>query len=143
MSKTTFLLDFCCQVKHAYEHTPPAKVRFNSINLDSASNWLVFQFGIDHLRKTDEIGIRWSRNEVTVDFLPGGTASNTVCFKDNHGLRWVFLDCSRACLTPTKQEKDDIERIVTNVYVIAHHYKPNLRFLIGHSSQIKTVRANK
>ncbi len=137
--ETTFLLDFALQIKQTYEHAPPGLVRFRSVNLDSKSNWLIFQFGITHARKLDEIGIRWSGNEVTVDFLPGGTKTNTVCFIDDYGLRWVMLDCSRSCHVPSEGEKKDIERILTNVYAIANHYKPMLRFLIGHSSQIKTI----
>lgn len=134
----SFLLDFASQVKSAYLAFAPSPVRLISVNNDAPNNWLIMQFGITHARKLDEIGIRWSGDEVTVDFLPGGSTTCNVCFKDNYGLRWVMLDCSRSSLHFTKQEKADIERIITNVYAIAQHYKNELQFIIGHSAEVRT-----
>lgn len=137
MSKT-FYLDFCTRLKQAYEVSPPGKVRLTSVKRDVPNHWLIIQFGIAHRRVFDEIGIRWSGNEVTVDFLPGGAATNSICFIDDYGLRWVQLDYSKAAPTLSSNEKADIERILRNIYAIAQHYKPMLRFILGHSSVLKT-----
>lgn len=141
----SFFLDFTRRVKQAYEYAPPGKITLVTADLDSCGNWLVIQFNLAGAsRKLDEIGIRWSGDEVTVDFLPGGTTTNSVCFVDDYGLRWVMLDCSRTCLIPSiNREKKDIERIVECVYAIAQYYKPQLRFLIGDSAKVRLVAAQK
>lgn len=134
----SFFLDFTRKVQQIYSFSPLGKVNSVTAELDSPDNWLIIQFNIVHNRQRDEIGIRWSGNEITVDFLPGGTTTNSVCFIDDHGLRWVMLDCSKTCLIPTKNEKKDIERIITGIYATSRHYKPQLKFIIGHSAKVRT-----
>lgn len=148
----TFYVDFCTQIKQAYEVSPPGKVRLTSVKRDVPNHWLIIQFGIAHRRVQDEVGVRWSGDEVTVDFLPGGAATNSICFIDDYGLRWVSLDYSKAAPTLSISEKADIEkaslrrnystakcrRILRNIYAIAQHYKPYLQFILGHSSVLRT-----
>lgn len=143
-----FYTDFCTQIKESYEVSPPGRVFSTIVRRDLPNNWILLQFNLDHPRKTDEIGIRWSGTEVTVDFLPGlamaspvrgATFASPICCLDNYGLRWVTLDYSKAAVKLSKQEKNDIERIITNVYGIAQYYKPYLRFILGHSAKVRHV----
>ena len=134
----TFLLDFITQIKQAYEAEPPGRV-FSVIDKPDLSNkWLILQFNIDHPRKVDEIGIRWSDMELTVDFLPASALAVPICFIDNRGLRWITLDYFKSCQVLNKKEKADIERILTNIYAIAQYYKPYLRFVLKNSSVLKS-----
>lgn len=130
-----FLTEFCTSIKSIYATAHDTEIRLVSVRLDTPSNWLIIQFGITHARKQDEIGVRWSGNEVTVDFLPGGPNCTPLCLKDNSGLRWITLDFSSPKLTA--KEKEDVETIVNNVYGLSQHYKPYLRYLIGHSAVVK------
>lgn len=141
-----FLLDFITRIKQAYETEPPGKVFSTIVKRDLPNNWLTLQFNIHHARKVDEIGIRWSGNELTVDFLPGGAMASPVraatfaipiCFIDDYGLRWVQMNYSKACPVLKPQDKADIERIITNIYGITQFYKPQLRFILGHSSKVQ------
>ncbi|MGL4620519.1 MAG: hypothetical protein ACRCZS_15885 [Chroococcidiopsis sp.] len=134
----SFYIDFCTQIKETYEISPPGKVRLTSVKRDVPNHWLIIQFNIAHRRVVDEVGIRWSGNEVTVDFLPGGATTNSICFIDDYGLRWVSLDYSKAAPTLSQREKADIERMLTNIYAIAQYYKPYLRFILGHLSVLKS-----
>lgn len=118
--------------------SPPGKVRLTSVKRDVPNHWLIIQFNIAHRRVVDEVGIRWSGNEVTVDFLPGGATTNSICFIDDYGLRWVTLDYSKAAPTLSISEKADIERILGNIYATSQHYKPYLRFILGHLSVLRT-----
>ncbi len=136
-----FLTELCTSVKSIYATAHDTEIRMVSVRLDTPSNWLVVQFGITHARKLDEIGIRWSGKEVTVDFLPGGPNCTPLCLKDDHGLRWITLDFSSPKLTTT--EKEDVETIVNNVYSLCQEYKPFLRFLIGHSAKVKVAGTKK
>lgn len=136
--KESFLVDFSRKIEKVYESAPPGKVRSCIVNLDTNDNWLVFQFNIAHTRTSDEIGIRFKRDELTVEFLPGGSATNAVSFFDNYGLRWVMLDLARDCRKLNEREKAKIERIIANVYSVAQDYKPQLQFLIGSSAKVRT-----
>ncbi len=135
-TENPFLTDFCTSVRLLYQSSLPGIVRQSSVQLQT-SNHLVVQFGITHARKLDEIGIRWSGNEVTVDFLPGGPNCTPLCLKDNYSLRWISLNFSSPKLSAN--EKEDVETIVNNVYSLSQEYKPQLRFLIGHSAVIKVA----
>ncbi len=130
-----FLTEFCTSIKSIYATTHQTEIRTVSLRIDAPSNWLIIQFGITHARKLDEIGVRWIGNEVMVDFLPGGPNCTPLCLKDNYSCRWITLDFSSPKLTT--KEKEDVETIVNNVYGLCQHYKPCLRYLIGHSAVVK------
>ncbi|MGL5926222.1 MAG: hypothetical protein ACRC32_25285 [Chroococcidiopsis sp.] len=132
-----FLLDFITRIKQAYETEPPGRVFSTIVKRDLPNNWIILQFNIHHTRKVDEVGIRWSGNELTVDFLPGGAIAIPICFIDDYGLRWVQMNYSKACPVLKPQDKADIERILTNIYQITQFYKPQLRFILGHSSKVQ------